>query len=155
GVIQKLRGRFEKAAATVGDESAKPADRLAAAGLLALGPFELARPALTAALTPSAPGGLPLAAVRSLAAHPAPQAPELLLKNWTNYGPSIRREVLDLLLARPDRILKLLDAIEKKQVSANELDPARVQQLKSHPNAGVRAKAEAVLKASVNPDRAK
>ena len=154
-VMQKLRARFEQAAATVRDDAAKPGQRAASAALLALGPFDLAGPALAEALVPSTPGDLQLAAVKSLASHPDPKVSDLLLANWVGYGPNTRREVLDALLSRPDRILKLLDAIEKKWVLANELDAARVKQLKSHPNAAVRAKADVVLKGTVNPDRAK
>ena len=40
-------------------------------------------------------------------------------------------------------------------MSPSELDPARATLLKTHPNAAVRAKAEAILKASVNADRLK
>jgi putative membrane-bound dehydrogenase-like protein len=154
-VMARLRGRFEKAAATVRDESAKPADRVAAAAVLGMGPFDLAGPALTEGLAPTAPGNLQLAAVRSLAAHSDAKVSDLLLKNWNGYAPALRREVLEVLLSRPDRILKLLDAVEGKQVSANELDPARVKQVKEHPSATVRKQAAAVLKQSVNADRAK
>jgi putative heme-binding domain-containing protein len=123
--------------------------------LLAFGPFEVAGPALATALVPSTPGDLQIAAVRSLASHTDPKVSDLLLAPWAGYGPATRREVLEALFARPDRVLRLLDAIEKKQVSAAELDPARVQQLKTHPSAVVRTRAEAVLRATVNPDRAK
>src|SRR5205823_5179714 len=143
------------AAVTVRDEARNSPTRVAAAGLLALAPFDVAGPALAEALTPATPGDVQSAAVKALAAHPDPKVSELLLKNWNGYGPTLRREVLDALTARPDRALKLLDAVEKKTVAASELDLARVQQLKTHPNAAVRAKAAAVLKATVNPDRAK
>jgi putative membrane-bound dehydrogenase-like protein len=153
--VTKLRGRFTKAADTVRTESRPAPERVGAANLLALGPFDVAAPALPEALTPSTPGDVQSAAVKALAAHPDPKVSELLLKNWNGYGPSLRREVLDVLTARPDRAVKLLEAVEKKAVAASELDPARVQQLKAHPNAAVRAKAAAVLKATVNADRAK
>jgi putative membrane-bound dehydrogenase-like protein len=153
--VRALRGRFETAAATVRDESATDRARAAAAGLLALGPFDLADAVLADVLTPASPGDVQLAAVKALAAHTDPKVSDLLLKHWAGYGPALRREVLDVLAARPDRALKLLDAVEKKAVAAAELDPARVQQLKAHPNAAVRKKAAAVLAAVVNPDRAK
>jgi putative membrane-bound dehydrogenase-like protein len=153
-VMKKLHGRFEKAATTVKDESAPPAERVAAAGLLALGPFKLAS-VLAEVLTPASPGDLQSAAIRSLAAHTDAKVGELLLSGWAGYGPAIRREVLDALIARPDRMLKLLEAIEKKQVSPNELDPARITLLKTHSSEAIRKKAGTVLKASVNADRAK
>ncbi len=154
-VVVRLRTRFDGAAETVKNETAAPATRVAAAGLLALGPFEVAGPALAPVLGPTAPGDLQLAAVRTLAAHADATVPDLLLAPWAAYSPAARREVVEALLARPDRTLKLLDAVGKNQVSANELDPARVTALKSHPSAAVRTKAAAVLKAAVNADRAK
>ena len=154
-VIAKLRGRFEQAAMLVKEDSAAVADRTAAAGLLALGPFELAGPALAEVLVPTSSSDLQLTAVRSLAAHTDPKVGGLLLDKWSGYGPALRREVLDSLLARPDRVLKLLDAIEKKQVSPSELDPARIAILKAHPTAAVRTRAAVILKASANADRAK
>lgn len=154
-VMKKLRGRFEKAAAAVQNESAPAAERVAAARLLAMGPFDLAGPALVEVLGPTSSVDLQVAAVRNLAAHPDSKVSELLLRNWAGYGPAVRREVLDALLTRPEWSLAVLAAIEKKQVSANELDPARVKSLKSHPNATVRTRAEAVLKSTINADRAK
>ncbi|MFO0801337.1 MAG: PVC-type heme-binding CxxCH protein [Gemmataceae bacterium] len=153
--MTRLRARFETAAKAVGNEKAAPAARAAAAALLAYGPFELAEVALPPVLAPTTPGDLQLAAVRTLAAHTDAKVPDLLLDPWAGYSPAARREVVEALLARPDRTLKLLDAVGKNQVSANELDPARVKALKGHPAAAVRAKAEAVLKATVNADRAK
>ena len=59
------------------------------------------------------------------------------------------------MLARPDRVLALLTAIEKKELAAADLSPAQVQQLKAHPNAKVKARASAVFKQSIDADRAK
>lgn len=153
--MKRLRGRFETAAAIVRDENAKPGARVTAAGLLALGPFEIAASGLAEALTPTAPVDLQVAAVRALAAHPDPKVSELLLLGWNGYGPTVRKEVLDVMLARPDRTLVLLAAVEKKKVAAREVDTARVQQLKAHPNAAVRKRAAAVFRSAINADRAK
>ncbi|MFO0801588.1 MAG: PVC-type heme-binding CxxCH protein [Gemmataceae bacterium] len=151
----KLRDRFASSAAIVKDETKGDAVRIAAANLLAIGPFDSAGASLAEVLIPASSGELQLAAVRALAAHADPKVGELLLAKWSGYGPALRREVLDALLARPERILNLLDAIEKKLVAPGEIDPARVTLLKTHPNAAVQKKALAILKASVNADRAK
>lgn len=153
--LKKIRKRFDAAAAGVRDENVDSANRLAAAALLSYGPFELAGDALAAALTPAAPGDLQLAAVRALAAHTEPKVAELLLKNWASYGPALRREALDALLARPDRIAKLFDAVEAKTVTQTEFTLGQVQQLKAHPNATVRTRAAAVFKQTSAADRAK
>lgn len=154
-IAGKIRERFTKAAKVARDPESSPAGRVEAVQTLASGPFDVAGPALAELLTPATAGDVQSAAVRALAAHPDSKVSELLLKNWNGYGPALRREVLDALAARPDRAVKLLEAVEKKTVAASELDPARVQQLKAHPNAAVRSKASAVLKATINADRAK
>jgi putative membrane-bound dehydrogenase-like protein len=154
-VVAKLRQRFEAAAAAVRDGAGPAAERVAAADLLALVPFDLAGPALADALTPTAPGDVQAAAVRALAAHPDAGVAPLLLEHWAGYGPALRATVLDALAARPDRAAALLDAVAAKAVAAGELPPALVQQLKTHPTEAVRRKAAAVLDATVNPDRAR
>ena len=100
-------------------------------------------------------GDVQIAAVHALAAHADVGVAALLLKNWKGYGPNARALVLDALLARPDRVLALLAAIEKKELVAADLSPAQVQQLKTHPNARVKARANAVLKQAIDADRTK
>jgi len=153
--MAKLRDRFTTAAVMVKNESKPDAERIVAANLLAIGPFNLVGSSLAEVLVPTSSGELQLAAARALAAHSDLKVGELLLAKWSGYGPALRREVLDALLARPERTLNLLEAIDKKLVAPGELDPARVTLLKTHPNAAVQKKALAVLKASVNADRAK
>ncbi len=154
-VVSRLNARLVKAAATMQDNSAGVGERIAAVRLLALAPFDLAGPALATGLKPSVSADLQLAAIRALSSHSNPQVSVLLLGEWSGYSPTVRREVLEALFARPERVLQLLDAVEKKQVAIAELDPARVQQLRTYPTPTVRWRAVAVLKATFNADRAK
>ena len=149
-----LRARFDIAANTARDPKADAGARSAAVGLLAYGPFETAA-GLVELLSPTTPGDAQAAAVRALAAHTDAKVSELLLKNWSGYAPAVRAEALDALLARPDRTLKLLAAVEAKAVPATGFTLAQVQQLKAHPNAAVRARALAAFAQAVDPDRAK
>lgn len=152
-VMPKLRKRFDAAGATVRDEKAGAAERVRAANLLAYGPFDEAA-ALAETLTPSTPGDVQLTAIRALSAHTDEKVSELLLKNWQSYGPAVRREATEALLSRPDRVLKLLNAVEAKKVAASDFAPTQVQQLQNHPNAAVRAKAAALFQRT-DADRAK
>ena len=152
---EALRDRFTKSADALRNETQSAAARVGAANLLASAPFDVAGPALAEALSPSSAGDVQLAAVRALAAHTDARVAEMYLKNWKGYGPAVRAVVLDAMLARPDRVLALLTAIEKKTLAASDLSQAQVQQLKTHPNAAVKRKAEAVLKQSIDADRAK
>ncbi len=153
--VAGLRQRFVTAATTLKNEQSGAGDRAAAAGLLAYGPFEVAGAALAEALSPTFPGDVQLAAVRALASHSDPKVSEHLLANWKGYGPSMRVAVLDAMLARPERILALLAAVEKKQVASASISPAQIQQLKAHPNAAVKSRAGEVFKQVLDADRAK
>ncbi|MBN9118530.1 MAG: neutral/alkaline non-lysosomal ceramidase N-terminal domain-containing protein [Planctomycetes bacterium] len=152
--MAKLRKRFDAAAATVRDEKARAGDRVSAANLLAYGPFDAAGAALADALTPTTPGDVQLAAVKALSTHTDSKVSELLLKGWSGYGPALRRDALEAMLSRADRVLKLLGAVEAKSVAASDFAPAQVQQLQAHPNAAVRTKAAALFKRT-DADRAK
>jgi putative membrane-bound dehydrogenase-like protein len=154
-IVAALRERFTKAAASLKDTQGGAGERVAAAKLLAYAPFDVAGPALAESLTPTTSGDVQLAAVQALASHTDPKVSKHLLANWKVYGPSIRATVLDALLSRPDRVLALLAAIEKKDVPSAAISPAQIQQLKAHPNAAVKAKAEAVFKQALDADRAK
>ncbi|MFO0847643.1 MAG: PVC-type heme-binding CxxCH protein [Gemmataceae bacterium] len=151
--VAKLTGRFQSAAATLTHDDAKPAARLAAARLLGFAPFTVAEKALLAGLSTQASGDLQREAVLSLAAHSNPQVADLLLDKWDGLTPNVRREVQEVLLARPDRTAALLAAVEAGKVKPAELDPARVAQLKQHPRADLRAKANRVLAAVGSADR--
>lgn len=152
---ESLRKRFTSSASAINDEKLSPAARTSAANLLASAPFDLAGPALAEALAPSAPIDVQLAAVRALAAHSDPKVGELFIKTWKEHGPAMRSLVLDAMLARPDRVLVLLGAIERKEIAAADLSQAQIQQLKAHPNARVKARASSVLRQAVDADRAK
>ena len=153
--VAKLRKLFEAAAEIVTDVKAESNRRQFASNLLSMGPLDLAAPALAGLLTPSTANDLQLYAVHGLAEFRDRKIADILLANWPTYSPAVKREVIDALAKRPEWVLALLTAVEKKQVTAGDLGPTRVQQLKTHPNATVRARADAVLKASVNADRAK
>jgi putative heme-binding domain-containing protein len=64
-------------------------------------------------------------------------------------------QVLDALLVRDDRARAFLDALERKQALASELDAVRRQRLLNHKDAGIRRRAAAVLADAVAPDRQK
>lgn len=152
-VMPKLRKRFDLAAELARNEKASGPERISALAVLAYGPFDVAA-SLTELLTPTTPGDVQLAVVRVLAAHTDPQVSALLLKNWSSYGPSVRREALEAMLARTDRILKLFDAVETKKVALSDFTLAHVQQLQNHINAAVRTRAISLFKRS-DSDRTK
>jgi putative membrane-bound dehydrogenase-like protein len=146
---------FTRAAAAAGDEKRPLAERIAAARLLGSGPYATAALALAQLLSPDHPAELQLAAVRALSLHGQTRVADQLLAGWDGYSPALRREVLEALFARQDRLMALLNAIEKKKVLAGQLEPFRVLQLRKHANPDLRKRALKLLAGQIAPDRQK
>jgi putative membrane-bound dehydrogenase-like protein len=155
GALEQSQPFFERAAAAARDGKRSVADRVAAARLLGYGPFDVASVPLQELLTPQNPAELQLAAIRALSVHDDPKVAELLLAPWTSYSPTSRREVLEALFARTDRLGRLLTAIEEKKLPTAQVEPARLEQLRKHPDAAVRQRAQKLLAGSGTPDRRK
>jgi putative membrane-bound dehydrogenase-like protein len=146
---------FRRAAAIAADPKRDVPERATALRRLGYGPFDVAADALAAALGPQNPPELQAAAVRALAAQDHPRVAELLLAHWDSYGPTVRREAVEALCARPARLAKLLDAVEAKSVAPAQLEAARRAQLLRHSNATLRKRAQALLANVGSPDRRK
>jgi putative heme-binding domain-containing protein len=153
--VEHVKPLFQRAATLARDDKQPLPDRIAAARLLTGSPFSLAAPALTDLLGPQNPSELQLTAVRALSAHDQAQVADLLLAAWNSYSPVVRREVLEALFARTDRLKQLLDAVEHKKVLAGQLEPARVEQLRKHRDAKLRQRAVALLAGQSAPERRK
>ena len=96
------------------------------------GPFSTAGPALGALLAPRSPSEIQLAAVRALAQQDHRDVAGMLLTPWAGLSPPVRREVLEALFARSERLADLLAAVEKNLVLPSQLDPFRLEQLRKH-----------------------
>jgi putative membrane-bound dehydrogenase-like protein len=153
--VAKTLPFFKEAAQAARDGKRPAAERVAAARLLGHGPYATAGPVLKELLAPRNPSEVQMAAVRALSLHNRAQVADLLLAAWGSYSPLVRREVLEALFARPERLTVLLSAIEKKKVLGGQLEPFRVQQLRKHPNLKIRKRALTLLAGQVAPDRQK
>ena len=140
-----VTGLLAGARETAGDSAAEPGAREQAIQLLTLGTFAPAREPLLAALAPASPGSVQLAAVRALAGFAEPTVPDLLLERWTAATPSVRGEIIEALLARVDRIPRLLTAIERGVVGGVQLPPSRRGQLLRHADPAIRDRAKALF----------
>jgi putative membrane-bound dehydrogenase-like protein len=153
-VLDKTRPFFAQAAGRVQDEKSSIDERVSAARLLAFAPFAIAAEPLRSLLQPQNTVGLQIAAVRALANHSdSTGAADILLSRWAGYSPVVRREVLEALLARPNRLSQLLDAIEQKKVLPGQLEPARLDQIRRYPDAKLRQRALKLLAGQAAPDR--
>ncbi len=110
---------------------------------------------LTPLLLPQVEERLQMAAVHSLGKMMDMRTPGLLLKPWKGYSPTVRMEVLKIVLSRPAWTRTLMDALESKGVLATELDTVRRQQLLQHQDADIRHRAEKLMAAASDANRSK
>ncbi|HTU20947.1 MAG TPA: PVC-type heme-binding CxxCH protein [Gemmataceae bacterium] len=150
-----VRPLFEQAAKVSQDAKRSTAERIAALRLLSRGPYALLASAATELLTPQTPPEVQSATVRALSLHPQSEVAGLLLAAWNGYSPTVRREVVEALFARTDRLPHLLNAIEQKKVLSNQLEPLRLEQLRKHANVKVRERARRLLAGQAAPERQK
>jgi putative membrane-bound dehydrogenase-like protein len=101
------------------------AERLVGTGALRYEDFDRAKPTLTRLLEPTQPQEIQRAAVATLGSFTAPETAPLLLANWRTQTPAIRAEVVLAMLGGRNRILPLLQAIERGEVPANQIPFAR------------------------------
>ncbi|MCC6508766.1 MAG: c-type cytochrome, partial [Pirellulaceae bacterium] len=94
-----------------------------------------------------------LAAANAMLRGQQPSIANDLLAAWKQMSPQLKSTVLDGLLTRDAWVAALLDALESKQVDVAELDAARRQQLLSHGDTSLKARAEKLLAGKLNPDR--
>jgi putative membrane-bound dehydrogenase-like protein len=158
-VLQKalapLRTLFKEAAARVEGNRATTAERIAAARLLGYGPFSIASKPLATLLDPHSATELQLTSIRALSLHKEPKVAEILLAPWRSYSPSVRREVLEAVFARSERLPALLNAIEQKTVLASQLEAFRIEQLRKNPDRHLRERALRLLSTLTGSDRQK
>jgi len=145
---------FDPYVALLKDDQQPLEKKLLAIRTLTHAPSRIAIKPLVEVLDPRQPPEIQAAAVKALAARNDPEIADHLLKTWSQAGPSLRSSLLDALFARPDRINKLLDAMESKKVVVS-LDSTRVQFLKTHPNKPLRERAVKLFAGLGNTDRKK
>jgi putative membrane-bound dehydrogenase-like protein len=101
------------------------AERLVGTGALRYEDFDRAKPTLTRLLKPTQPQEIQRAAVAALGSFTAPETAPMLLANWRTQTPAIRAEVVLAMLGGRNRILPLLQAIERGEIPANQIPFAR------------------------------
>lgn len=126
-------------------EGANVPERTEAIRLLSWAPQEAALGALSALLSPDEAADIQLAAVRSLAAHGGPEIGRILVSSWRSYSPGVRREAVEVLFNREERLQPFLDALASGAVLVAHLDPTRRTALLDHPRREIRRQAHQIL----------
>ncbi len=152
GLGAELAPLFAAAARTAATDGPL-ATRLDAIRLLGLGPADKALAALAGRLDPREPIEVQLAALQTLNAIPDPSVGPTIVGHWKGLSPAVRREAIEALFARPDRLAALLDGLQSRTLIATDLDPARRKGLLGHPSATIRGRAATLIGGNERPDR--
>lgn len=154
-------GRFGSQFAAIVDRAAGVAAgdgsleaRIEAVGLLRLGPADRVLETLPPLLDAREPAGLQLAAIRALTALPDSRVGPAIIERWRSLSPTLRREALEALFARPERIVALLDALDAGTIAVTDLDADRRRRLLASTDPTVRDRATMRLGTEVRVDRA-
>lgn len=126
-------------------DDADPAVRAAAIANLALGDFGELGEVFASLLASQQPHQVQLAALAVLARFEDPDVANTILEAWPRLTPRVRVAAAEALLARADRALRVLEAIEAGSFSASELEPARLRLLAEHNDERVRTRAKQLL----------
>ncbi len=110
---------------------------------------------LSGFLGPQHPDEIQSTAAATLGRLPSKEVPDTLLQSWKSYAPTLRAQVMDVLLSRADGPKAVLSALENKHILPLDIDAARRQRLLEHKQADIRNRAVKLLAGSVDPDRRK
>jgi putative membrane-bound dehydrogenase-like protein len=145
---------FKQAADLAADSTAELSDRELACSLLQFGGDDLAVPVLANLIEKDPNQPLKLQAVAALAAHSSGRVTNLFIESLGRQTPAVRRAILNALLARPDRVGRLLDEIAAGRLKAAELDPLQAGRLRQHADPQLRERAVKLLATAEPAERA-
>jgi putative heme-binding domain-containing protein len=110
---------------------------------------------LVALLTPSQPADLQTAALTALSRMNDDRVAGLLLDGWKAQSPSVKADILEMMLGQEVWARALLERMEKGTLPANQIDAARRQRLLTHKAAEIRNRAEKLFAGEGSGDRQK
>jgi putative membrane-bound dehydrogenase-like protein len=128
----KLEPIFQRAAVVAQDGKQEESERILAVQLIGLTSMEQAVPILLPLLGPDEPQEINLAAIESLGRYKGTEIADKVLQKWAVFTPRVRRQVLNFMLARPERSKLLLEAVENDVVASTELASTQIRFLRSH-----------------------
>jgi len=144
---KKLAAVFAKAAETVKDSSARDAARIEGIKLLTMATPSEAQPALLSCLDKARSENVQMAAVAALGQFSGADVTDALIGQWPGLHKGARGSVFAVLLARPERSIALLHAIEAQKIASADLTASDVQALFQYKDKAVAALADKTLAA--------
>ena len=99
------------------------------------------------------PRALQSAAIAALGRLDDPGVTKEFLARWPRFTPLLKREVMPVLLGRPDRAMAVVEGVKAGTVLRNELTPTQIAGLRAHRTPAVRSLAAVVFEAPAAADR--
>jgi putative membrane-bound dehydrogenase-like protein len=127
------------------DGAAPLPERVDAMHTLALAPFSENRETLPPFLESREPQDLQLAALAALGRYHDPEIGVLLADRWAMLSPKLRAAAQETIFSRADWLLSFLERVEREEIPASDIEPARLRLIESHADAAIRDKARTVL----------
>ncbi|WP_149494838.1 PVC-type heme-binding CxxCH protein [Roseiconus lacunae] len=138
-----------------GDDRASVRERIAAIELLSHQSSEANQTLYLGILENHPTTAIQSAVVAAIGRSPSTENVRALVERWQDLRPSVRPEVLTILLRRHESTTMMLDAIGAKQISAAGLSLDQRVRLLKHPNEAIRSSATRLLGGAVSKDRQK
>ncbi|QDU10039.1 neutral/alkaline non-lysosomal ceramidase N-terminal domain-containing protein [Gimesia aquarii] len=105
-------------------------------------------------LSPQTPLKIQVAALCSLINTQNSSAIQTVLKNWKQYTPALRVEVLDQLLSRESTTVELLKSIEQKLIQPAQIDLTNRDKLTKHKSPEISQRARKIFSVATSASRA-
>jgi len=150
---KQLGAVFASATTLAADTRAPEETRTAAIQLLGLTGFEDSGRLLLSLLDQTQPQSVQLAAASSLNRFSDPRLGPELTEVWAKLSPRLRSDVVSVLLARPDRALALLKAIQAGAIRPGALTTAQGKFLRTHRDVTVQKMAAETLDVTASTAR--
>ncbi len=143
-----LKTLFAQAKKLAADAQAAEPTRVEAVQLLGLSSYAAADVILVPLLNSGQPEAVQLAAIATLAHFSEPQISADLTAHWASFSPRVKSQAIAVLLARPERAISLLNAIQSGTIKSDDLTTAQARFLRNHRDAAVSRLALQVLGAA-------
>lgn len=144
---------IQSAAQIAADPREASGNRVRAIRAMSLGDWHEVGPKLIALIDNREPIEVQRAAIETSGRFPSDENAEHLLKRWIGLSPSLRHSAAEVLFARPDRTLRMFDAVDQGLLTTSDLPRDRLTIAANASNEFVKARALRYLQQTAGPAR--
>jgi putative heme-binding domain-containing protein len=150
----KIAALVEQSFKRAADSRLSPSQRVAAIESLSLASAQQALPVLGKLISNREPQAVQRAAIVAMGRYRQPGVAQSLISAWNQLSPQLRETANDVLFARAERALAMLDAVDRGELSDSDLAPTRLQTAARSKNAELAKRAKMHLARATTGRRA-